>query len=216
MAIKINTKQFERRLDKAIAKGTQEFGRELGRIIKEKEVTPKLTGNLQKHQKVENKMRKTIRISYPDVPYASYIYENPDNLKIHQGREKDDRYRKNRNRWARDHWIEDILFNDPEVREGFLLAKYIKEYLEPELGKFDSSDAESTYINGIDTTYLDDDDLIALGLKEPERVDIDDVDDDTYFNENGKDYRDRFDKEVYVNRYDDDDDDGDDDAGSDW
>lgn len=123
--INLNKKELKR-LDEAIDAGLSEFGIELGKIILEKQVIPKKTGHLEASQKISKKGKNRIRIYYSE-PYARKLYYNEEGLKIH--RKNTYNYEENhhyiRNKHARDHWLEDVLYDSNNV---YLLAKYIKKY----------------------------------------------------------------------------------------
>ena len=131
-AIKINKKEIAR-LEKAIDQGLAEFGIELGEIVKERQVIPKKTGDLERSQTVTHIGKNHIQISYSEE-YSHKLYYNEEGLTIHRanlkGKANKDETIKDangkkivRNRWARDHWLEEILYskNNKEI-----LAKYIK------------------------------------------------------------------------------------------
>jgi len=123
--IKMHWKQIAK-INKAIDMGLYTFAAEdLSTIIKKKEVIPKKTGALEASQTVIPEGNHSIRLLYTE-PYAKKLYENEEGLTIHKAGEPDDRYAKNRNKFARDHWLEEIIF-DP--KNASKLATCIRVYL---------------------------------------------------------------------------------------
>lgn len=142
MAVKFNKKELKR-IDKAIDKGLIAFGEEIGQIVKERQVVPKKTGALEASQKVESIGEKRIRLSYSE-PYAHRLYYNEEGLTIHRAKRKgkvNDGEKVIRNRWAQDHWLEDILYNK---NNKAIIAKYIKGFIGYSTSDFDYERKEKT------------------------------------------------------------------------
>lgn len=97
-----------KKLENSMSKALEEFGDELDKDIKEKQIVPKQTGTLEDSQKMEVKGKDTLRISY-STDYAARVYFHPE-------------YKFNRdiNTNAQGKWL-DAIFNDDE-----LIKKYAK------------------------------------------------------------------------------------------
>lgn len=97
-----------KRLENSMTKALEEFGDELDKDIKEKQVVPKKTGALEDSQKMEVQGKDTLRISY-STDYAARVYFHPEY-----------NFSKDVNSNAQGEWLEPI-FKDDE-----LIKKYAK------------------------------------------------------------------------------------------